>query len=165
MPPSHTRFSIHLVDPVRSRREQIERGLQLRFDVRGFATVAEAIAGAHGHPPHAVVLTIRQTDGNGLTEGERYRKAVGADPMVVVHGTPDEAVTPERRRQWMTRHLVDLWIPRGLDAPTLEVLMWNELLQRCLPRERRVATPAPAAVPPPPVSFFARLTGARGAAR
>ena len=164
MSPTHSRFTIHLVDPVRARREGIIRGLQLRFEVRGFDAAALAIAGAvGGRLPHAVVFSIRQTEGNGLTGGEAYRRAVGADPMVLVQGTPDDSVTADRRRALMIRHKVDLWVPRQLDAPTMEVLLWNELLQRCLPRERRLDVPAtpPAPVVIPPRSFFARLTGAR----
>ncbi len=164
MSPTHSRFTVHLVDPVRARREGIIRGLQLRFEVRGFDSAAQAIAGAQGgRLPHAVVFSVRQTEGNGLTEGEAYRRAVGADPMVLVQGTPDDSVTPDRRRTLMIRHKVDLWVPRPLDAPTMEVLLWNELLQRCLPRERRLDIPTPPAVPAsrPPRSLFARLTGAR----
>ncbi len=161
MQTTHTRFTVHLVDPVRSRREALARGLQLRFIVAGFDSTAEAIAGAAAQPPHATVFTLRQTDGNGVTQGEAYRRTVAPTPLLLVHGTMDEALTVERRRQLMTRHRVDLWIPRQLDANTLEVLLWNELLQRRLPPERRVSTPTP----PVPVarvpSFFARLTGAR----
>jgi hypothetical protein len=121
--------------------------LRLRFDTHVFGTMDELIAASAQTRPHAVVLNIRQVEGNGLTAATALRKALGVEPMLLVVGPAAEVPTPEQRQAVARRHRADLWVPRVLDIPTLDVLLWSELVQRCLPREVRAGA-APGTLDP-----------------
>jgi len=162
MPTPPPRFRVYFVDAVRSRREGFERDLRVRFEVQGFGTVKEAADAARKVPPHGIVLSIRQLEGNGVSATPELRKAVGPGVFVSVIGAMDEVPPAEQRQALMKRNQVDSWLPRVVDGPSLEVLLWTELLRRAMAAEAK-ARPEPAA-PPPRASLLERLQGWSGTA-
>lgn len=152
--PSPSRYRIHFVDPIKPRRDTSMERLRHGFQCEGFGSVGDALAAAGKEPPQAVVFNLRQVDGNGLTAAAAYRKAAGAEVLLVVTGLPDQPTTAEQRQSLLTRHQVDLWPSRALEPEALEALLTHELRQRAQARERRsppaersAATPTPAARP------------------
>lgn len=166
MPTPPPRFRVFLVDPVRSRRETLERDLRVRFDVQGYGTVAEAAEAARRLAPHGVVLGVRQVEGNGMTAAAQLRKVVGTDTFVCVVGAVDEAPSAEQRQALMKRNQVDTWLPRVVDGPSLEVLLWTELLRRAVAAEARTRPePTPAAPAPTLLQRLRGWTGGSAVAR
>lgn len=135
------RSVIFLVDPVKARRDEQERALRLRFTVRTFATPEEARAAAAAEPPQAVVLSIRQAEGNGVVAAKALRAAIGPRPFVLVHGAADQPMNQEQRQVQMQRHGVDSWLTRPVDTHTLEVVLWNEVVIRFVPKAPRAEAP------------------------
>jgi hypothetical protein len=84
---------------------------------------------------------MRQTEGNGLVAAKELRKAVGDKVLLIVTGPLDRPVSNAQRAEISRRHDVDTWVTRSIDIPTLEVVLWNELLRRFLPREGRAGAP------------------------
>lgn len=138
-----------LIDPVKFRRDELAEAMRFRFDVVGVGTLPEAQVAAAAEVPAAVVLSLRQTEGNGLSAAGALRSAVGPKVFLVVLGAPDGAVTAEQRQQMMKRHSVDSWSVQALDAPTLELVLSSGIRERQPPRERQAAPAAPAPKPLP----------------
>lgn len=123
------RTRVVLLDPVKTRRSEAEEGLRARFDVTAL-DAAPAVDAARALAAQAVVISVRQTEGNGLTAARVMRDAMGVDVLIIVVGPADEAMSNERRAQLTQRHGVDLWIPRPVDPHTLQILLTGELSKR-----------------------------------
>ncbi len=129
------RTHVVLVDPVKTRRGEAEEGLRARFDVTAF-DAPPSMADGRALSAHAVVISVRQTEGNGLTAARTMRDAIGADVLIIVVGPADEAMSTERRAQLIARHGVDVWIPRPIDPHTLQILLAGELAKRTSARQK-----------------------------
>ena len=130
-----TRYRVLLVDPVKTRRDQAAAATRLRFDIVGAGTAAEANAVVVG-TVHAIVLTLRQLDDNGLVLARTLRTRFGSEPYILVHGSTVPPHAAEDRALIAGRHGVDLWVAKTLDADGLEPALWAELERRFRPRER-----------------------------
>lgn len=134
MPPV-SRYRILLVDPVKLRRDRAAEATRLRFDIVGAGTLADAMAVTTG-TVHAVVLTLKQVEENGLALAKKLREKFGPEPYFVVHGPSVPARSTEERAMLAERHKVDMWLPNALEPDGLEVALWSELERRFRPKER-----------------------------
>lgn len=141
-----SRFCVLLLDPVKLRRDRAAQGLQLRYDVVGCGTLAEALAVCDSTPPQAIVATLRQVDDNGLVAGQALRAKVGPDVFLLVHGPADTRKSPAQRQALADRHAVDTWSETALEVDGIESVVWNELNRRHRPRTEEA----------PPVSLLER---------
>ena len=131
------RFRVLLVDPVKLRRDRSAEVTRLQFDIVGVGTPEEA-AGVIG-VVHAVVLTLKQADGNGLVLGKRLREKFGEAPYFLVHGATVPAKTTEERLALAARHNVDLWVANLIEPVGLEAALVGELNRRFRKREPAAA--------------------------
>ncbi len=134
------RFRVLLVDPVKIRRDRAAEATRLQFDIVGVGTAEEA-AGVIG-VVHAVVLTLKQADDNGLVVGRRLREKFGEAPYFLVHGATVPAKTTEERLALAARHNVDLWVANPIEPVGLEAALWGELNRRFRKREPAAAAAA-----------------------
>ncbi len=133
MPPP-PRYRVLLVDPVKLRRDRVAEATRLRFDIVGAGTAGEALSVTTG-TVHAIVITLKQIEDNGLVLAKRLRDKFGTMPYIVVHGSPVPARSPEERAYLTLRHKVDMWLVNSLEPEGYEVALWSELYRR-FPPER-----------------------------
>jgi DNA-binding response OmpR family regulator len=105
------------------------------MDVDTTGSIAAALPVVKETPPQAVVVNIRQTEGNGLTVARELRNALGAEALVVLVGSAELPLTAQQRQAAAAKHGIDLWVPRALDPVALETVLWTELTRRFRPRE------------------------------
>lgn len=138
MPP--IRYRVLVVDPVKLRRDRATAATRLRFDIVGAGTVTEALS-LLDDSIHAIVITLKQIDENGLVVGRKLReKAPGA--FILVHGPVTPAKSAEERAPLAQHHKVDLWLGSALDADGFEAALWSELERRFNKREKVVGEPS-----------------------
>lgn len=134
------RYRVLLVDPVRHRRERALEVLRAHYDAVGVSDGAEAKGVAAAKTPEAVVLTLRQFDGNGLALGKALRAQLGGDVLILVHGDANPPLGAAERAQAAALHGVSGWLPGTLEAPHMDSLIRSALARRYQPkvdRERR----------------------------
>ena len=131
------RYRVLLVDPVKSRREQAAAATRLRFDIVGAGSAEETNVVVVG-TVHAIVLTLKQIEGNGLVLARALRARFGPEPYILVHGSTVPAHAADERAKLCARHGVDLWAAQALDAHALESALWAELERHFRPRVRAV---------------------------
>ncbi|MDP2311052.1 MAG: hypothetical protein Q8P18_33840 [Pseudomonadota bacterium] len=110
--------------------------MRLRFDTVGCGTMTQALAVLNeGHPPDAIVLTLRQADDNGLVAGKALRALVGPDVYILVHGAADMRPGARRpaaseRQGIATWHGVNGWSEAVLEPEAIESVVGGELHRR-----------------------------------
>ena len=136
------RYRVLLVDPVRHRRERALDLLRAHYEVVGVSDAAEAREQLKGRKPDAVMLTLRQLEGNGLVLGKEMRARLGGDALILVHGDSNPPATSAERAQAAAAHGVSGWMPSTLEPPHIDALIGTALARRYQPavdRERKSA--------------------------
>lgn len=134
----HQRYRVLLVEPLRLWRNRAAEETRLRLEIVGVGTEAEARAAVTG-TVHAVVLSLKQLEANGLVLGRRLREKLGMEPYFLVHGQTMPPKSTEERATLAARHNIDMWLPNALEPHALVGALWGELERRFRPIEQRRA--------------------------
>ncbi len=124
---SMTHPKVLLAEPHKELREALEEALGDVFEILPARTVSGAALGFERHQPPAVLIAMKQSEGNGLELCQKLRSNAAHRAYIVVYGTmPDldeEVLSGDIRK----RYGCDRYMPRGVTIKRLHELLTTQL--------------------------------------